>query len=206
MQMISARQGEVRRLRRPQTADSFGLSRLGKTASNEEAKPVDLNDREEIHRAVLRYCRGIDRLDMDLVRSAYHPDGIDNHTGFSGPIGDFIDWVTQGLSNFDGTMHLIGNHFAEGNATSAVSETYGTAVHWGTPVSDARRNFTSGFRYVDHFEKRGGQWAIVQRWAVREWTRSEADRFMPKEGEGPSPRRDRSDIVYDLKNRLGISG
>lgn len=165
---------------------------------------MDETDRRQIHEAVLRYCRGIDRLDMDLVRSAYHPGGIDHHTGFSGPIEQFIEWVSGALRQFDGTMHLIGNHFAEGSGSAAVSETYGTAVHWGSPADDARRNFTSGFRYVDHFEKRDGRWAIVERWAVREWTRSDAGRYMPKEGDGPAPRRDRDDIVYTVRARLGL--
>lgn len=165
---------------------------------------IDDTDRRQIHEAVLRYCRGIDRLDMELVRSAYHPGGIDHHTGFSGPIEDFVTWVSGALTSFDGTMHLIGNHFAEGAGNVAVSETYGTAVHWGSPADDPRRNFTSGFRYVDHFEKREGRWAVVERWAVREWTRSEAGRFMAKEGDGPSPSRDRADIVFRLKGELGL--
>jgi len=161
-------------------------------------------DRRQIHEAVLRYCRGIDRLDMDLVRSVYHPGGIDHHTGFSGPIEKFIEWVSGALRQFDGTMHLIGNHFVEGPGDAAVSETYGSAVHWGSPRDDPRRNFTSGFRYIDHFEKRDGRWAIVERWAVREWTRSDAGRYMPKEGDGPAPRRDRDDIVYAVRARIGI--
>ena len=165
---------------------------------------MDETDRREIHQCVLRYCRGIDRLDMDLVRSAYHPGAIDHHTGFSGPIDEFIEWVLVGLRNFDGTMHLIGNHFVEGDGTVAVSESYGTAIHWGSPADDPRRNFTSGFRYIDHLEKRDGRWGVVERWAVREWTRSDAGRYMPKEGDGPSPRRDREDIVYAVKARLGL--
>lgn len=112
--------------------------------------------------------------------------------------------MSGALRQFDGTMHLIGNHFVEGAGNAAVSETYGNAIHWGSPSDDARRNFTSGFRYIDHFEKRDGRWAVVERWAVREWTRSEAERFMAKEGDGPSPRRDRDDIVYAVRARLGI--
>ncbi|MEI6002085.1 hypothetical protein H3V53_34635 [Paraburkholderia bengalensis] len=30
-----------------------------------------------------RYCRGIDRIDWDLVRTCYHPDAFDEH-GSSG--------------------------------------------------------------------------------------------------------------------------
>jgi hypothetical protein len=165
---------------------------------------MDDTDRRQIHECVLRYCRGIDRLDMDLVRSAYHPGGIDHHTGFSGPIEQFVEWVSGALAQFDGTMHLIGNHFVEGKGDFAVSETYGNAIHWGLPTDDPGRNFTSGFRYIDHFEKRDGRWAVVERWAVREWTRSDAGRHMPKEGAGPSPRRDHDDIVFAVKARLGI--
>lgn len=174
----------------------------GDTERRESA--VDTEEREAIRDAVLRYCRGIDRLDMELVRSAYHPGGIDHHTGFSGPIETFVEWVAQALSRFDGTMHLVGNQLIEGDGTLAVCETYGTAVHWGAPADDPRRNFTSGFRYVDHFEKREGRWAIVERWAVREWTRSDAGRYMAKEGEGPAPTRDQEDPVYAIKRRLGL--
>lgn len=161
-------------------------------------------DRQDIYEVVMRYCRGIDRLDMDLVRSAYHSDGIDNHTGFSGPIADFIAWVEQPLRRLSGTMHIIGNHLAEIEGDRAVVESYGTAVHWGEPVDDPRRNFTTGFRYVDHMAKRDGRWGIVERWAVREWTRSDAGRHLSKDGEGPSPARDGDDPLWRLRRSLGF--
>jgi len=150
----------------------------------------------EIHQVVLRYCRGIDRLDLGLVRSAYHPDGIDHHTGFDGTIDEYIEWVSAALARFHGTMHLVGNHLAEVSGDRAVAETYGTAVHWGDPPDDPRRNFTSGFRYVDRMQRRAGRWAIAERWAVREWTRSDAGRLMPREGTGPSGARDHTDPLY----------
>ena len=45
---------------------------------------------------MLRYCQGIDRLDMELVRSAYHPDGVDHHTGFDGTVDEYVAWVGPG--------------------------------------------------------------------------------------------------------------
>jgi hypothetical protein len=155
-----------------------------------------LEDREQIRDVVLRYCRGVDRLDFDLVRSAYHPDGIDHHTGFSGVIDEYIEWVSWALGRFSGTMHIVGNQLIEINDDAAVCESYGTAVHWGDPPDDPRHNFTSGFRYVDHMQRRGGRWAIAERWAVREWTRNDAGRFMSKEGDGPSAGRDHHDPVF----------
>ncbi|MEU6660333.1 nuclear transport factor 2 family protein [Streptomyces sp. NPDC046821] len=164
----------------------------------------ELSDRQQIHDVVLRYCRGIDRLDLDLVRSAYHPDGVDHHTGFSGPVDAYVAWVEPLLRRFDGTQHIIGNHYVElfGDGDHAVAETYGTAVHWGSPADDARRNFTSGFRYVDHMTRRDGRWAIVERFAVREWTRSDAGTRIAPEADGPRPRRDGSDPLHTLTARV----
>jgi hypothetical protein len=76
------------------------------------------------------------------------------------------------------------------------------AVHWGTPTDSPHLNFTSGFRYIDLVEKRADEWRIVERYASREWTRSEANRFVPREGPGPAGRRDREDYVYRLRRQL----
>jgi hypothetical protein len=160
------------------------------------------SDRFAIGQVVLRYCRGVDRLDFDLVRSAYHADGIDHHTGFDGTIDEYISWVSGALSRFAGTMHIIGNQVIELAGDRAVCETYGQAVHWGDPTDDPSRNFTSGFRYIDDMTVVDGRWAIAQRWAVREWTRSEAGRFVAKEGVGPSGRRDGQDPLYLLRARV----
>ena len=54
----------------------------------------DRDDRREIHDVVLTYCRGVDRGDLDLVRSVYHPDALDHHhTAFDGTVDEFIDWI-----------------------------------------------------------------------------------------------------------------
>ncbi len=49
--------------------------------------------RQEIHDVVLRYCRGVDRLDLDLVRDCYHPGALDHHTGFDGTVAEYVPWV-----------------------------------------------------------------------------------------------------------------
>jgi hypothetical protein len=35
----------------------------------------------------------MDRLDRELVRSAYHDDAIDDHAAFVGPVERFLDWA-----------------------------------------------------------------------------------------------------------------
>lgn len=160
------------------------------------------DDHAAIHRTVLNYCRAVDRLDFDAIRAVYADDGVDHHTGFSGPADEYVEWLRGLLPKLDGTMHLIGNHLADVRGDQAVSETYGTAIHWGTPGSDPALNFTSGFRYVDHFIRTTEGWRIRERFAVREWTRDDAGRMRSPEGEGPRGRRDGSDPLLRLTRQV----
>ena len=53
------------------------------TKNNDESSQAAalqmLIDEAAIKKVHLRYCRGIDRMDWDLIRSCYHPDAIDDH-------------------------------------------------------------------------------------------------------------------------------
>lgn len=152
--------------------------------------------KQEIYEVVARYCRGIDRMDLELVRSAYHLDALDHHTGFDGTIDEYLPWVRRALTRLDGTMHVISNHLSEVRGDRAIVETYGTAAHWGSPADDPRLNFTSGSRFVDRMERRESRWAIVERWTVREWTRSDVGLLIAREGSGPTGSRDNSDPLH----------
>jgi len=165
---------------------------------------VALIDRQAIHDTVLRYCRGIDRLDRDLVRDCYHPDATDEHGTFSGTVEEFLAWVWPLLARYDSTMHVVANHLVELHGDRARSETYGIAYHRsGDP--DPRRNLTVGFRYLDRFERRdSGPWRIARRVATTEWIEATApEARWPLPERGPLGRRDRTDPLYTV---LGDSG
>ena len=135
-------------------------------------------DREEIRAVVYRYCRGIDRMQFDLVRSCYHPDATDDHGDFVGGVGDFVDYVTGLLPSFQSTSHFVGNMLIEldwaGNRHQARVETYCVANHRRRAVGDRPANdFVVGLRYVDDFERRDGQWAIRTRVCVTDWCRTD---------------------------------
>ena len=163
-------------------------------------------DRQAIADVVLRYCRGIDRLDLELVRDCYHADATDEHGTFMGTRDEYVDWVAGVLTRFTGTMHVVANQLIEldqggdGDTDAAHCETYGVAYHWGDPPEDHRRNFTTGFRYVDRFARRDGTWRIARRVAVREWTHvvsAEQQWLITPERDGRRGRRDRTDAVYE---------
>ena len=88
-----------------------------------------LLDEEAIKKVHLRYCRGIDRMDWDLVRSCYHPDALDDHGEFVGDIEAFIEYGKANLPTFLSTSHCICNQLVEVNGDTAFAEHYGIAYH-----------------------------------------------------------------------------
>jgi hypothetical protein len=157
----------------------------------------------EISAVLQRYCRGIDRLDLELVRSCYWPDATDSHGGFSGTRDEFVAWVAKLLARFDSTMHFLGNVLVELAGDAAVAETYAIAFHRSREAKPSL-NLIVGVRYVDRFERRGGEWRIARRVCVTEWSRvdDEAGRFPLAPGH-TAGRRDRGDVLYELLAGLG---
>lgn len=167
-----------------------------------------LLDKQEIEEVVLRYCRGIDRRDFDLVRSCYHVDAVDRHGSFTGTPAEFVAWVDKLTARYRWSMHFIANVLIEPSATNpdlAAAETYGVSLHRSDDDRPAM-NLATGFRYVDRFERRLGAFKIAERTAVGEWSIP-----IPKGAwwEIPSDhvasRRDTGDVIYRLLASLGAA-
>src|SRR5258708_22710757 len=94
-----------------------------------EAKLQQLLDEAEIRRVHIRYCRGIDRMDWDLVRSCYHPDAIDRHGAYNGGVEGFIGWAAELLPNFEATQHFTGNQYVEVHGDVALAGPHTPTIH-----------------------------------------------------------------------------
>lgn len=154
--------------------------------------------KQEIAEVVLRYCRGIDRMDRELVRSCYHDDAVDQHGTFRGTADEYVDWAFRLLERYSMTFHFVGNLLVELDGDDvARCETYGIAHHRGDP-DDPVSNLVTGFRFIDRFERRGGgPWLIAHRIATTEWVRvDDPAHHWPIKPELPTGRRDRTDPVY----------
>lgn len=160
---------------------------------------AELADRHDIHQVLLRYARGLDRLDNELVRACYWDDAIEDHGHFVGTPDDFIVWADGTTLMFEATQHAILNHVCDLEGDQAFCETY---YHF-SGVTAAGPNFMATGRYVDHFRKRGGEWRIANRVTLVEGTYD-----VPKAAHAPPPasayrneepcqaRRDRNDVSY----------
>ena len=136
----------------------------------------ELADREAIRHCLARYCRGIDRLDQELLESVYWPGAMDDHVSFVGTGQDFIPYVTQALGPMRQTQHLIGNILIDMiSATAADCETYFQAFHSIPDSSGGARDLFVGGRYVDRFEKRQDEWRVASRVVIIDWFREYPD-------------------------------
>lgn len=169
-------------------------------------------DEHEIKDVIYRYCRGIDRHDLDLVRACYHPDAQDEHGSFRGDVDEFLAWLDPLLARYSSTFHSVANIVIDfGDVLdAAVSETYGVAVH-RSPESKPYLNLISGFRYLDRFEKRAERWRVAHRKVISEWSIQ-----LPEENWWPIPEnldqgvRGQGDSLYrmleGLSDQTGIGG
>jgi hypothetical protein len=130
----------------------------------------------EVKNVVLRYCRGVDRMDLALVRSCYHPDADDHHGDFAGGVDEALRWVWDVLATYSSTVHLVANMLVEidpGAPGLARCESYGMALHFDGGEG-GRRGQAMGFRWIDDLERRPSsdgalQWRFSRRVATTEW-------------------------------------
>jgi hypothetical protein len=120
-----------------------------------------LLDRTAILDCIARHARGCDRHDVELIRAAYHEDGMDEH-GIainSGP--EYAEWAnkTHAETSIVHT-HNITTHSCEIEGDTAHAESYVIVVLIG-PEGGSAQLITG--RYLDRLERRSGQWRIAVR-------------------------------------------
>ncbi|MEP7243710.1 MAG: nuclear transport factor 2 family protein [Gammaproteobacteria bacterium] len=126
-----------------------------------------LMDRAAILDCVSRHSRGQDRHDMQMLTSAYHPDGYDEHGNVVNEAKNYATWV-NGLhdATFRIHSHNITTHNCEIAGDVAHAESY---VLYGLLGKDEKDVWFGGGRYVDRLERRDGVWKIALRRTLIDW-------------------------------------
>jgi hypothetical protein len=155
-----------------------------------------LLDKQAIHEVLMRYCRGVDRRDAELILSAFHRDAVDVHGGHNTSPAELAARVTGGAGG-TGMMHFVGNEYVELDGDLAYSETYFISFSTGQRPSGETFTRTRAGRYLDRFERRAGEWRIAYRCLVDEWNRVD-DVTQTSPNLIPSGIQSRDDLVYRL--------
>lgn len=149
-------------------------------------------DRGAIENLLGLYCRGIDRLDLDLLKSVYHPDAIDDHGLIRANGHEFAERIIELLGQVCVyTQHSVTHAVIEIDGERATSESQYFGFHtiaaeeasiasfFGPAYLEEQRQsgnlerrheYLCGGRYLDVLHKRDGQWRIFLRTITNEWS------------------------------------
>ncbi|WP_439533885.1 nuclear transport factor 2 family protein [Polymorphobacter sp.] len=154
--------------------------------------PEDLEDlvaRRDIMAVLTRYCTALDRADLAMMETVYWPDGGDRHGIYLGDAKTFIPFIINGIQIwFEMATHDISNVDIVVEGDRAASEAYLLSVcqvpqsqavdifgdayvarHGEGAFDPGRHLFMMGGRYLDRFERRAGEWRILERQVVLDW-------------------------------------
>lgn len=130
-----------------------------------------LLDRDEIEAILIRYCRGADLGDGAILKSVFHPGATDDHAGmYEGKIEDLIPKAVEMCKQFSVIQHALSNINIKLDGDVADTECYvtGTMAY----LRDGEQyHWLAGGRYVDHMERRNGEWRIAKRITHIDWSR-----------------------------------
>lgn len=164
-----------------------------------------LADKDEIRDVLMRYARGIDRLDVSLLRSCYHPDSYDDHGHFKGNGHEFAEFIVGSLAErCHVTTHSVVNVLIElddHDPNRARSEAY--AMSYLRRFDDTGSEWLDVFagRYVDRFERRDNVWRIAHRVVVHDWSLStplDGTSFPLDMSTFTQGKRDKTDLIYSV--------
>jgi len=112
-----------------------------------------LLDKQEIHDALMRYCRGVDRCDEELMRSMFHEDAV----AFKAPAWEFVaHFVPANRESTTFTMHFMGNLSIDVIGDKAFSEAY-FMTYVGRDADGKEVIDVFAGRYVDRWVRRKGR-------------------------------------------------
>ena len=132
--------------------------------------PENIADRMAITDILHNHCRGLDRQDSSLLKTCYWPEAEVDYGSYRGPAQMFAELVVGALGDsYELTRHCIGNILIDLGDDTARVESYVNADHLH---NGAALEMCFAGRYLDLLEKRDGQWRVLHRQVVMDWSRT----------------------------------
>ena len=178
--------------------DEALITSLRRELSEQKKTLRYLADRQAIMDCAVRFSRGVNRRDPELLKSVFHPDAVDDHGLFVGNRDDFVSWIDTVYDRIAVTQHFVTNQTVDIDGDTAHAETYwivANVLKGGVSV------VLRGGRYIDRLERRRGTWAIVERVCLIEWNCTTGDLPTPPAvlamlAQSGIPTTDRNDPSY----------
>jgi hypothetical protein len=158
----------------------------------------EVADRLAITDQIYRYCRSVDRLDVPLGHSVFHPDSKADFGVYKGTGRGWIDFICQEHRKHLYHSHQVTNIVIDLDGDRAGSESYVFAtLHAQDGEQVVQRQFWA--RYVDSWSRRDGHWAIDNRDCIVDF--ASISEVNPLRADDRS-RRDTGDPSYAVLERV----
>ncbi len=123
-----------------------------------------LMDKQSITQRLLDYARGVDRIDLDLIRSVFHLGArLDYGAMFVGTREEFADFIGVVHPAMEAHSHHLSNIYITVDGDRAGSETYVLARLRSKGPHDTLNDTVTSGRYVDQWLRQEGEWRIIHR-------------------------------------------
>jgi len=120
--------------------------------------------KDEIRELALLYSRGVDRKDIELLRTLYTQDGTDNHgKHYNGDAQGYLRFLEKSFPHMRYSGHHICNHLVSVDGDTGEGEVYAIAYHL---IPDGKGGYVEDLmtvRYVDRYRKENGRWLFASR-------------------------------------------
>lgn len=132
----------------------------------------------EMTDVIALYCHAIDRRRWELMDGVFHGDATYSFGTIEGTWREFVGIAQALIDPLPATHHQLGQTAFEIDGDRATTETYMTATHripadapidGPFPGRGQSYQLVMAGRYIDRFERRGGQWRIAHRTGITDW-------------------------------------
>lgn len=120
--------------------------------------------KDEIRELAMLYSRGVDRKDIELLRTLYAKDATDDHgKHYSGDADGYLRFLEKSFPHMRYSGHHICNHLVCVDGDQGEGEVYALAYHL---IPDGKGGVLEDFaavRYIDRYRKEDGRWLFAKR-------------------------------------------
>ena len=132
----------------------------------------ELMDRIAIRDVMIRYARGLDRRDFDLVASCFTDDAYAQYSDNKNTgLENIVSRLRRSVSRFQSSTHFMGDQSIEIIGDTAEVETYAIDYLLYT-VDGTLYQSMGGLRYQDTMVRGDGLWKISHRVMHTDWRRN----------------------------------
>ena len=185
--------------------------------------PERIADRFMIQDLMYRWCRAVDRLDKQAMLDIFWPGAIDSHGPYIGHAEGLVEWILMRHKPIKISSHFLGNMLIEfATPDLALVETYVRTIQQYPPEGkqslaqltggaagdpDSAMDMFTSSRYMDHVERRNGEWRVARRDLIQDWKQIVDVKYkalQPHEG-WIIGQRDGNDFLEQARRKLGLA-